>query len=281
MSAAEEIQVKPGGVLGIIAGGGPLPEKLARACEQKNIRPFIMAFKGQTDPACIKNRNHAWLQLRTCGHVPDVLREHGIKNAVMIGSIHRPGVFELIPDAKTAKIMARVGFGTLGDNGLLSSLRAWLEEEGIHVEGIHKYTPDLLVPEGVLGKIQPAGEDWIDIRKGLQISQELGRLDVGQSVVVQAGLVLGVEGIDGTDALIKRCGKLRRKGRSGVLVKTCKPQQDRDLDLPVIGRRTVANTAKSGLIGIVVHAGNSMIIDRAAVIAAADEAGIFILGANP
>jgi UDP-2,3-diacylglucosamine hydrolase len=281
MSANPQSQVKPGGTLGIIAGGGALPEKLAQACERKNIRPFIIAFKGQTDPALLKNRDHVWFQLRTAGHVPDALNKHNVKNVVMIGSVRRPSLFELVPDAKTAGLIKKVGFAALGDNGLLSALRTILEEEGIQVEGIHKYADDLLVPHGVLGGVQPLPGDQDDIRKGLQVSQALGRLDVGQSVIVQGGIVLGVEGVEGTDKLMKRCGKLKRKGRGGILVKTCKPQQDRDLDLPVIGARTVANASKSGLSGIVLHAGSSMIIDREQTVAAADKAGIFILGADP
>jgi DUF1009 family protein len=281
MPAAEKERVNPGETLGIIAGGGPLPGELAASCERDGIKPFLIAFKGQTDPKNLKGRDHVWLQLRTAGHVPDVLRERNIKNIVMIGAIRRPNIFELIPDLKTAKLVSRIGLNSLGDNGLLSGLRSWLEEEGLRIRGIHTYMTDLLTPEGVLGTVQPAPEDFADIKKGLEISQTLGALDIGQSAIVQQGIVLGLEGIEGTDNLIRRCGRLKRRGRGPILVKTCKPQQDRDLDLPVIGLRTIRSAVRNGFSGIVLHAGSSMIINRAEVIAAADKAGIFILGAHP
>jgi DUF1009 family protein len=113
------------------------------------------------------------------------------------------------------------------------------------------------------------------------VARTLGVLDIGQAVVVQQGLVLGVEAIEGTDALIQRVGPLRRDGPGGVLVKVAKPQQDRRIDLPTIGPATIAQAAAAGLRGIAIEAGGAIILDKAATAAAADEAGLFLLGLDP
>ena len=115
----------------------------------------------------------------------------------------------------------------------------------------------------------------------MEVASELGRLDIGQAVIVQQGLVLGVEGIEGTDELIRRCGDYRRKGDGGVLVKLRKPQQDMRIDLPTIGARTVERAHESGLRGIAVHTGNGLIVDEAEVIRLADKYGLFVMGVTP
>jgi DUF1009 family protein len=115
----------------------------------------------------------------------------------------------------------------------------------------------------------------------LKIAQTLGDLDVGQAVIIQEGLILGVEGVEGTDELIRRCGAYRRKGRGGILIKTCKPGQDRDLDLPTIGPETVKNCAEAGLHGIVFYAGLTLLIDPQEVADLADRHNIFVVGLSP
>ena len=140
---------------------------------------------------------------------------------------------------------------------------------------------DLLVKQGIMGKHKPDKQAKEDIRRGIEVATELGKLDVGQAVVVQQGLVLGVEGIEGTDELIRRCGGYRRKGDGGVLVKLRKPQQDMRIDLPTIGTRTVERAKEAGLRGIVVHAGNGLVVDEADVIKLADKYGLFVMGVNP
>ncbi len=279
MSALKEISnIKE---LGIIAGGGDLPEKLISACERQGIKPFVVAFKGHADPMLVQGHEHMWARLGGGGKILKVLHSHGIKDIVMIGAIRRPTLAEVRPDLKTAEFFARVGLKALGDNDLLSLLRGFLEDEGLRVHGVHKFATELLAPEGVMGKIKPSKEDMIDIERGLEVSQNLGGLDVGQSVVVQEGLVLGVEGIEGTDALIQRCKALKRRGRKGVLVKTCKPQQDRDFDLPTIGPKTVIQAHESKLAGIAIHAGSSLILDLDEVVKLADKYKIFVVGVKP
>ena len=110
----------------------------------------------------------------------------------------------------------------------------------------------------------------------MKVAQALGALDVGQAVVIQQEQVIGVEAIEGTDRLLDRCLELRLAGRGGVLVKLKKPQQERRTDLPTIGTRTVAKAAAAGLVGIAIEAGQTLLVDREATIAACDEQGMFL-----
>jgi DUF1009 family protein len=278
MPAPKESKLEDIRQLGIIAGGGALPRLLLAACDRKDIEPFIVGFEGQTDPALVQGRNHMWTRPGAAGHILKTLKSHDISNLVMIGSMRRPSFSELMPDFKTIEFYAKLGIKALGDNDFLSALRALIEEEGFAVHGIHKFADDLLAIEGPIGKYEPKKDDWNDIERGLEISRALGALDVGQSIIVQEGFVLGIEAAEGTDELIRRCKHLRRKGRGGVLVKTCKPQQDRDLDLPTIGPETVTLAAESGLAGIAVDAGQSLVIDAVEVAQIADRHKMFVMG---
>ena len=265
-------------LLGIIAGGGSVPEALVRACDEKGIEVFIVGFEDQTNPLLLEGRSHMWGKLGSAGQIIKTLKSHGVRDLVLIGSLRRPSLSELRPDLKTAEFFAKIGFKALGDDGLLCAVRDTLAQEGFRMHGVHKFAEELLAPEGAIGRYEPKQEDWGDIRRGFEVSQAIGHMDVGQSVIIQEGIVIGVEAIEGTDALMERCRYLFRKGRKPVLVKTCKPGQDYDFDLPTIGPDTVEKAHEYGLGGVVVHAGQSLIYDRQGVEAAADKHKIFVYG---
>jgi DUF1009 family protein len=173
-------------------------------------------------------------------------------------------------------VIAKLGKAALGDDKLLSVLIAEIESEGFNVVGADDILHDLLVAEGVLGRHRPDDIAQSDIARGVEVARALGAVDVGQAVVVQQGIVLGVEAIEGTDALIARAAAVRREGPGGVLVKIKKPGQERRADLPTIGRSTVDAAAGAGLRGIAVEAGATLVIGRETLVAAADAAGIFV-----
>lgn len=133
----------------------------------------------------------------------------------------------------------------------------------------------------MIGRYKPSRTDKDDITKAFTIARELGRLDIGQAVIVQQGLVLGVEAAEGTDELIRRCALLKRKGGGGVLVKSCKPQQDRDLDLPTIRPDTVRECAAAGLAGIAVHAEQSLVFNADEIKKQADKHRLFVTVIDP
>ena len=186
---------------------------------------------------------------------------------------------EIKPDWLALKILTKIGLHAAGDDTLLRGLGKALEEEtGAVMMGIQDIFADILTPTGQLGKITADEAAMQDITRGIKVVRLLGQADVGQSVVVQQGIVLGVEAIEGTDALVSRTHELRREGAGGVLVKIAKPQQDNRYDLPTIGVDTINAVASAGLRGIALEAGRSLLLDREATILAADASGLFLLG---
>ena len=263
------------GPLGILAGSGALPGRLIEACAKAGRPVFVLAITGAADPVIVKNVPHAWIRLGQAGTGVAILRAHGVRELVMAGGVRRPSPLALRPDWRTLKFFAALGWRALGDDGLLRAVIHALEAEGLAVVGAESILARDLAPEGPLGKRVPDPSAATDIALGLAAAREHGARDKGQAVVVAAGRVVDREDPDGTDALLRRC-----KGRAagGVVVKTSKPGQERRADLPAIGPDTVAAAAAAGLKGIVVEAGATLLIDRAAIIQAADQAGLFVVG---
>jgi DUF1009 family protein len=264
--------------LGIVAGSGDIPARLIEVCRASGREIFVLAFEGQTEPATVEGVDHAWVRLGEFRPALEALRGAEVEDRVLIGPVKRPSLSELRFDFRTAQFLTKIGAAGLGDDGLLSAVIRVLEEEGFHIVGADDLLGGLLAPVGPLGAHRPDAQAEVDIARGLAVAQALGEADVGQAVVVQQGIVLGVEAIEGTDGLLARCAELGREGPGGVLVKIKKPRQERRVDLPTVGVRTVTGAAQAGLRGIAVEAGGTLIVDRPAVVAAADDAGLFLLG---
>jgi DUF1009 family protein len=267
--------------LGIIAGGGAVPGQLIQAARRQGRDCFVLAIKNSADPVMLDGVEHAWLRLGQAGRAFDLLHEKNVAEVVMAGPVRRPTLSEMRPDWRTARFFARIGLKALGDDGLLSAVIGEFESEGFKVVGAHEVLGDLLAHPGVWGSVQPDAQADSDIRRGIIVAQGLGALDVGQSVVVQQGIVLGVEAIEGTDALLTRVAGLRRAGPGGVLVKLCKPGQDKRVDLPTVGPDTVRKAQDAGLRGIAVEAGAAIVVDLDGMVREADRAGMFVMGINP
>jgi len=263
--------------LGIIAGGGDLPRLLIDACKASARAHFVLGLSGFADPQTLPADE--WLHLSEVGKAFTALKNAGAREIVLAGTVRRPNISEIKFDLKAAGFLARVAGRSLGDDGLLSVIVSEIEREGFKVVGADSVLVDLLAPAGVLGRHQPDAAAKADIARGLEAARELGAADIGQAVVVQQGVILGVESAEGTDALLARCASLAMDAPGGVLVKAKKPQQERRADLPAIGVNTVHNAKAAGLRGIAVEAGHSLMLGRAQIIAAADEAGLFIVGA--
>jgi DUF1009 family protein len=264
--------------LGLIAGGGGLPFRLLAACRATGREVFVLALRGHAQPDLVDNVPHAWIRMGEAATGFDILRDAGVQEIVMAGPVLRPTLSDLRPSWRTARYLARVGLKGLGDDGLLKALIEELELEGFRVVGAHAILQGLLADEGAWGTVQPDQQALADIARGLEVAHALGGVDVGQSVVVQGGIVLGVEAAEGTDQLLNRCGGLHRDGPGGVLVKIAKPGQERRADLPTIGPETVRLCAATGLRGIAVEAQAAIVLERPIVIAEADKAGLFVCG---
>lgn len=263
--------------LGILAGGGQLPVKMIEACRASGRACFVLAFEGHTDPATVQGIDHAWIRLGAIGEGFRHLRAAGVGEVVMAGPVKRPTLADLKPDLRALSFLAKVGRSALGDDGLLSAVVKEIEAEGFRVIGADEVLAELLAPMGPLGRLDADAEARADIARGVEVVRALGRLDVGQAAIVARGVVLAVEAVEGTDAMLARVAALDRDP-GGVLVKIAKPGQERRVDLPSIGAATVARAQTARLAGIALHAGHALVIDRDAVAAAADRSGLFVVG---
>ncbi len=269
--------------LGLVVGGGVMPLRVADAAVKSGRPVFAVLMEGFADPEAWAAYPHEVVRLGAIGRLLSALRARGVREIVLAGRVGRPSLLSLGLDAEGVRLLARLGrramFG--GDDGLLSGVLRLLREEGFEPLGAQEVLADLLVPPGTLAGPEPDEQARLDLRRGVTVCHLLGIADAGQACVVQQGMVLGLEGIEGTDAMLARCGTLRREGPGGVLVKLVKPGQDTRVDLPAIGPDTVREAAAAGLRGIAIEgrAGNAgtILLDREHTIAAARAAGLFLL----
>lgn len=264
--------------IALFAGRGDLPRSLINVFQSQK-RPFIvLAFRGQTEEKLVENIPHIWLYFGEVGKAIRYLEENHIREIVMAGAISRPAMSEVRPDWEGIKWLAKIGPHALGDDNLLKRVIEMIEERGYQVVGPDGILADLLAPEGILTPHEPDDQAWRDIGRGVEVLSALSPADVGQAVVVQEGLVLGIEAIEGTDALIERAGAFQRSGLGGILIKIAKRQQEQRVDLPVIGEETVRKVAKAGLRGIAIEAGRTLILNREEMLKLANEKSLFVLG---
>lgn len=270
--------------LGIIAGGGNLPVRLAEVCRETG-RPYtVVALQGWADDA-ISSHPHKSVGLAKIGGILEFLKQEGAEEIVMAGYLNRPDFTKMRPDWKGIKLLPRAVMAAgRGDDALLRFLVSEFEKDGFRVVGAHDVMEALLIEKGPLGTLGPDSEAMADIKKGLEVVKATGALDIGQGAVVARGLVLAVEAQEGTDAMLERITTLQpeirgdAKKRAGVLVKIPKPAQERRIDLPTIGHRTLTNAAAAGLKGIAVAAGGALVLDKRDVAKLADELGLFVVG---
>ena len=282
--AASEASLAP---LGILCGGGTFPIAVARAASHSCRKVVLVAIRGFADPAVLEGAGFPveWVHLGTIGAMLAALRRHGCREMVIVGYVFRPRISSLRLDWKAIGMLrwflrARRG----GDGHLLSHIASFFEKEGFILRGAHEVAPEILVAEGTLGRVAMTEAEREDARIGFRLLRAIDDFDVGQAAVVAERHVQAIEAAEGTDAMIARCGEMRASGRvrlprrSGVLVKIPKPGQDRRIDLPSIGVRTVERAAEAGLAGIAVEAGGVIAAEAEAMVRVADEKGLFIVG---
>jgi hypothetical protein len=268
--------------LGIIAGGGPLPGRVAAAAQAAGRPTFIVALRGFAEPDVVSPFPHREVRMGAAGEILSALRAHGCADLVLIGPVGRPSLADIRPDREGTRILARIGRAAFaGDDGLLAAVVRVLGEEGFNVLGAHEVLTEALGAAGILGRHHPDAAALADIARGAAVLRALGAADVGQACVVQQGIVLAVEAIEGTDAMMRRSAGLARPGPGGVLIKLVKPGQDRRADLPTIGPATLRGAAESGLRGVAFEAGGTLLTDKQGCIDAADATGLFLIGVGP
>jgi UDP-2,3-diacylglucosamine hydrolase len=269
--------------LAIVCGAGSLPFAVAEAACRQGRGVVLFALRGWADEKRVASYPHHWVRLGELGRFCRTACREGCEDVVFIGSVVRPALWQVWPDLAALRVMPRIiRMFHGGDDHLMSGLMRIFEDCGFRPVGAHEIAPEILMPEGTVGRLQPSESNRIDMALGLALLHALGRFDVGQATIVASGHVLAVEAAEGTDEMLAQLGELRRKGRirsrGGVLVKAPKPGQDRRIDLPTIGPQTIAGAARAGLDGIAVVAGEAIIAEPERVAQAADQAHIFIVG---
>ena len=275
----------PEGPLAIVAGGGSVPIAVAEAVMRRGRRVVLFPVRGWADPAAVERFPHHWVAVGQGGHLARYARAEGCRDVLLVGTAVRPALMSLRLDWTTMRLLPAIWRAFRGgDDHLLSGVAQIFQGLGFRIVGAHEVAPEILMPRGNIGALEPGRRDTADIARGLLLLRAIGPFDVGQAVVVADNQVLAVEAVDGTDSMLERIADLRARGRvatakgAGVLIKAPKPSQDRRLDMPAIGPRTVEAAARAGLAGIAVVAGSTIIAEPQQVVRAADAEKLFVCG---
>ncbi|WP_306547527.1 LpxI family protein [Desulfobulbus sp.] len=270
------IDETPTSAIGLIAGGGQFPLLFAEAARARGRRVVAIAHVNETAPEIEDQADVVyWVKLGQLGKIIKYFRLEAVAETVFAGTITKTRIFhDILPDLKGLSLWNKIDSRL--DDSILRAVAASLEEEGIRVLASTCYLDRLFFPQGVLTRKKPSAAQMEDIRFGWKVAREVGRLDIGQCVVVRDRSVLAVEAIEGTDAAIRRGGELA--GSGAVVVKLKKPDQDFRFDLPATGPKTIDTLASVKGAVLAVEAGQSLLFDRAAMVAAADRAGLVVVG---
>ena len=266
--------------LAIIAGSGDLPKMIIAKCQEQGRDFMVILIKDEPSNIDFLQYNHSIIGFGEISKIINILKINQIKELVFAGGVRKPSMTGMAVDKKGAILISKIlGNKFFGDNNLLSTIVHFFEKEGFNVIGADKIIDDLLAQNGVLGTIKPDATMLKDIEIGKNALQVMSELDIGQSIVVQQKQIVGVEAIEGTDNLIKRCQDLQFKQvNKAVLIKMKKCNQNTKIDLPTLGVKTIKNLSDSSFAGVAVQANFCLIINQKEVISLADELGLFIIG---
>ena len=259
--------------LGVVAGGGELPIAIAKAYAKPS-EVYVVALKNYADIESFTGFNTSEFNIGNIGKILKYFESNGVKNLVIAGIVKRPNLSDLSVDMKGAILLSKIiATKFLGDDALLKIMANYIESHGFAIKSPLEYMKS---NDSIKTKRTPNRQNYSDIEYGILAAKKLGELDIGQAVIIENGLVLGVEAAEGTDELIARSSNYRKTENTAVLVKMIKPKQDERLDVPVIGVDTVTNAASAKMAGIAVQKDKVIIIDPETVVEAADRAKIFV-----
>ncbi len=261
--------------IGLIAGSGQFPILFSKNAVKKGFSVYTAAYVNEADRELTQlSEKIQWLRLGQLKRLIKFFKQNDVGRAVMLGAVRKTRLFtDVKPDLKAISIVA--GLRHTHDDSIMCAFADCLEKEGIKIEPSTFLLPELLAEKGVWTIRKPSRSEKKDIALGLSIAREIGRLDIGQSVVVGGGSILAVEAIDGTDATIIRGGRLG-KGEA-VLVKVCKPNQDIRFDVPSVGVKTIETMNRCDVRTLTIEAGRTVVFDRSEMIRLANESDIAII----
>jgi DUF1009 family protein len=272
--------------IGLVAGWGRFPVAFAERARKQGFDVYCMALAGSASEELAENcRRLRWCSLARIGRTIAYFKRHRVARVVMAGKVEKRELFKpwrllrLLPDWRTMNMWYHHCRRDKRDDTLLLAVIREFERDGIEIASALDFCPELLVKHGFLTRRKPTPAQWKDIRFGWEMAKEMGRLDIGQTVVVGDTAVIAVEAIEGTDECIRRAGRLCRRGGLTV-VKVAKPQQDMRFDVPTIGVQTLQTMRESGVRVLAVEAGMTILLDEHEVVALADKLGIAIVSLN-
>jgi DUF1009 family protein len=266
--------------LGLIAGNGRFPFLVLDAARGAGHDVIVIALKEETFPelAAFAARPPAaafhWISINQLGTCITLLKDAGVSQAVMAGQVKHVKLFDLRPDLTLGKVLVRLA--TKNTDSIISGVADALRDNGIELLDSTAFLAPLLARAGVLTRRAPTDEEERDLTVGYRIADTLAGLDIGQTIAVKSSAIVAVEAMEGTDAVIERAGQLA--GPGARIIKVAKPNQDMRFDVPVVGVSTVEAMQAAAASLLSVDAGKTLMIDGDAIIKAADEAGICIVG---
>lgn len=273
--------------VGLLAGAGRFPLQFAEAAKRQGIQVYCVGVNGMADEEKLRATCYSYAEtpLARLGRAIRLFKRAKIDRVVMAGKIEKTVLFQpfrmlrLLPDWRTLHMWYRYATRDRKDDTLLLAVIREFERDNIHFDSALDFCPELLVKHGFLTRRKPTDAQWRDIRFGWDLAKEMGRLDVGQSVVINDLAVIAVEAIEGTDRTIRRAGELCRRGGFTV-VKVAKPQQDMRFDVPTIGAQTIKTLQEAGGRVLAIESNKTIILDQEDVIDMADRLGIAIVAIN-
>ena len=259
-----------------IIGKGDLPEVVINYAHNNDYKFIVAGIKGLSPKFLVNKYDHFWFHMGEVNDLIIKLKQHNVNKIVMVGSITRPSLLSLKVDSLGKDIIKNYYSKISGDNSLLSMVIYVFESYGFEVISPQTICPQILAKEKNYTLI-PYQQYISDIKNGFIIAKELGKLDIGQSIIFQQNIVVAVEAVEGTKNMILRSKKLLKKNSKGILIKTHKLNQDSRVDLPSIGEKTIIQAKKANLAGIVIEADKTIILNQKKTIELANKYNIFLL----
>lgn len=261
----------------IIAGAGKLPQHVLEACKARDIDVCVIGLDGYTQ-IDLEGVEHQLIKAHAVSKILKALKNFGATHVTFAGKVSRVDIPKLVLDLKGAKLLASILMSGLSDSELLNTVINFIEKEGFSVVAPDKIATHIVLSKGVNTNAKPTDAVMKDIKVGVKILRGVAEFDVGQALVIQSGLVLGVEAAEGTNELIKRCGQIKQSGDGPLLIKMCKPNQDRRIDLPCIGPETVQMAYEYGFAGIAAEHAVTLVMEYDETLKLANKYKMFLYG---
>ena len=266
--------------IGIIAGGGNLPIAIGGNLIKKNYNVFFFVIEESFNTINYQGFNVTIINLKSAKKIIESLKSKNIQSIIMAGNIKRPSIADISFDFQTFKLAKNLLLNKTGDNSLLVSIKKYFKDNGFDYFDWKEYCPELFVNNDYLTKLKPTRKARENLNKALSIFKSFGEIDVGQSMIIQNQIVLGLEAVEGTDNLMTRCKDYKKNGDKGILVKLSKYNQSNILDIPTIGEKTIKLLKNCDYEGVYLEKNSCIIIDKEKTVELANQHKVFISTCN-